>query len=270
MIKNIITYGAYLIIAFILAQLIQSLYIYLIKEKLIKNAIEQGIDKTEINHFSRKRIEKFLRSRGCEGQISVTQYIYIKLGFGLAVCAITFSIWNIYIAFIGLIVGFFLLDVMIEYSNYIDNKKLVGDIIKIYDTLNIQISSGTYITKALRGVYRRVSGKRLKKALDELSADISATHDINESLEKFRRKFKSSHIDNLCRTIRQGVETDQMKNILRDNSHTLKNMVSDKQREDSKIIEYKVLGIQFFILILSTVTVMYGLFNQITSSITKF
>ena len=67
-----------LIISTILSYLIFKIYKEVFKEKIVEKAIEKKISENENGYFSKKRIEKFLISRGID-YISPVSYIILKL-----------------------------------------------------------------------------------------------------------------------------------------------------------------------------------------------
>jgi Flp pilus assembly protein TadB len=255
-----------LIISTILSYLIFKIYKEVFKEKIVEKAIEKKISENENGYFSKKRIEKFLISRGID-YISPVSYIILKFAIAFMILVMCFMELGIYTTIPGAVIGFFLLDIMIELSNNQDNKNFSYDIVRIFDSIRIQISAGAYITDTLKESYLIARHKRLKKALSELNADLMLTNDLEESVNKFNSKFKCKYIDTLCLSIIQGDETGQINRILEDTSESMKEIQRIIQNEEKKSVELKSSMIQLLVYLGVLAIVVFGLINQLTSGL---
>jgi tight adherence protein C len=177
--------------------------------------------------------------------------------------------FNVALAIIGLIIGFFLLDLTIELSNNQDNKKISSDIVRVFDSLKIQICAGAYITNAIKESYFIAKNKRFKKALGELTSEITLTNDFENAIDKFNEKFNYKYVDTFCITLKQGNETGQINKILEDTSESIKEIERIIQKEDAKKVEMKSNMIQMMVYIGVLAVVIFGLFGEITTGISS-
>ena len=128
---------------------------------------------------------------------------------------------------LGIVSGlalFFLPDVLLMYMNKKDNEKMLPEIKLIYHTMEIQIKAGVYVMDALVECYGGVSHNRLKAALLDLAGDVAVHADVYEALEDFQAKFDNAHINALCVTIYQALESGQAVELLRDLGEQVKDM----------------------------------------------
>ncbi len=111
--------------------------------------------------------------------------------------------------------------------NRSDNREMLSDIKLIYHSLEVQISSGVYVTDALSECELSVSHERLANALNVFSADMVMKSDIYASLERFRSSFDDRYIDSLCITVVQALESGQAASLLADLAEQVSDMEED-------------------------------------------
>ena len=136
-------------------------------------------------------------------------------------------IGNAFLTVLGVVAAllFFLLPGwLISYLNKKDNERMLPQIRLLYHGLEIQIRAGVYVTDALAECYGCVQEKRLKQALLDMAGDIVMKADIYKSLESFQGKFDNRHIDALCITILQALESGQAVELLTDLAEQIKDM----------------------------------------------
>ncbi len=113
---------------------------------------------------------------------------------------------------------------LLLYLNKRDNERLLPELKLVYHALEIQIRAGVYVTDALAECYGNVREKRLRQALLELAGDIVMKADVSDSMERFQGKFDNAHIDSLCITVLQALESGQAVELLRDIGEQVKDM----------------------------------------------
>lgn len=113
---------------------------------------------------------------------------------------------------------------LLQYLNKKDNERMLPQLRLVYHALTLQIRAGVYVTDALAECYGCVQDKRLKQALLDMAGDIVMKADIYESLERFQASFDNRHVDALCITILQALESGQAVELLSDLSEQIKDM----------------------------------------------
>lgn len=127
----------------------------------------------------------------------------------------------------ALVVGgllFFLPVWMLLYLNSRDNERLLPELKLIYNALELQIRAGVYVTDALTECYGSVRERRLRDALLDLAGDIILRADIYQAMDKFQSRFDNRHIDSLCITILQALESGQAVEVLADIGEQIRDM----------------------------------------------
>ncbi len=132
--------------------------------------------------------------------------------------------WNIVAGMIAIPLLFFATDFLLLRLNSRDNDFMLPQLRLIYHALEIQIKAGVYVTDALAECYSFVQEKRLKQALLDLAGDIVMKADIYDSIESFQSKFNNRHVDSLCITLLQTLESGRAVDLLRDLSEQIKDM----------------------------------------------
>lgn len=172
----------------------------------------QQMKKSKSSFFNYDIIQKYIMSSGLGYMTKnkLTPMLYILAKFGLAAIGFLAGLQlNLLIAVLLLLLGFFFLDIVASVSNKSDNDAMLDDVKNIYDTLRIQTKAGVYISGALSECYLVVKNERLKRALLELTSDISAKNNITEALNDFSGKFKNEYIDVLSIIIKQSLKSGQ-------------------------------------------------------------
>ena len=136
---------------------------------------------------------------------------------------------------------------LIPYLNKKDNEKMLPQLRLVYHGLEIQIRAGVYVTDALAECYGCVQERRLKQAFLDMAGDIVMKADIYESLQSFQGKFDNRHIDALCITILQALESGQAVERLSDLAEQIKDMeltvLNRKKASLDRSITFYQLGI---------------------------
>jgi pilus assembly protein TadC len=161
--------------------------------------------------------------------------------------------------------GFILMAVMwifpviiINSANKKDNEEMLSDIKLVYNSLSMQIKAGINMSDALLECYSCVRGKRLKKALMDLSSDIVMKSDIFNALEEFQKKFDNRYIDSLCITILQALESGQAVELLNDISEQIKDMETSVMEQKKGKLDRSITFYQLGILSAVLIVVLYA------------
>ena len=272
---------------FQLVKLLLSFIIFVMAYKIVKIAlinksisrftvkiISSNLRKNAEGYFSYERIEKYMKSTGVDHLVnerfSPTGFIIVKIISAILFFMLGISCDNVFLAFILMIIGFFVFDIMIEISNKDDNEKILKDLKKVYDTLRIQSKANVFLTQSLAECYLITRNKRLKKALLELNAKIIANTDINEAIEDFGSKFKSIYIEQFCIVIKQSLESGKKVKILEDLSEQIRDIDEALAKKEEEKMKLKLEFYQFLIYIGVTGIIVYGIINELTSSLMNF
>lgn len=258
--------------------MILTIYVGMISTQKSKETLFSVAKKSSEN-FKKSRLfkydgkEEYLRQLGANymfgRDFTVNQYFLVK--FMAAALGGVFALsFNILAAPIGVALGYFLLDFLLKQSNKSDNDAMMDDIKKIYDTLRIQTKAGVFLTAALGECYLVVKEQRLKDGLQELTGYINVKGDIDEGLDAFRSRFKSSTIDNFCVVIKQSTQSGKTVEVLSD----LADQISDLDeainiRLESKV-QLKQNMIQFGVFGTAVAIIAYGLVVNMMSQVTFF
>ena len=193
------------------------------KYKALSNSTNDYITKSMVNSkvkgFNYGVIQQYIKSSGLAfmfgPKFTPIKYILFKLlsaAFGFIVGVQI----NIFVGFAIMIAAYFLLDFIARESNELDNKKMLDDIKGIYDTIGMQSRAGRYVKDTIVDCYLGVKNARLKQAMLELTSEIIAKSDIQNSVEEFRSKFNNQYIDALAVVIKQSFESGSMSNMMMD------------------------------------------------------
>ncbi|MCR5756092.1 MAG: type II secretion system F family protein [Acetatifactor sp.] len=153
---------------------------------------------------------------------------------------------------------FWLPEVMLIYLNKRDNEKLLGEIKLVYQSLEIQIGAGIYVTDALAECHGCVQNLRLSEALLELAGDIVMKADIYDALNSFQSKFDNRYIDALCITILQALESGQALELLRDISEQIRDMEGTMMEKKKGALDRKITFYQLGVLTVVMGVVIYA------------
>ncbi|MCM1185185.1 MAG: hypothetical protein NC251_07140 [Lachnoclostridium sp.] len=113
---------------------------------------------------------------------------------------------------------------LLHYFNKKDNEKMLPEIKLVYQAMSMQIQAGIYVTDALTECYSGVRDIRLRQALLKLAGDIVVKGDTLCAMEEFQAQFDNRHIDSLCITVLQALESGQAVELLNDIGEQLKDM----------------------------------------------
>lgn len=241
------------------------------KEKIIQKKIEDYLkckvkQDQDLSLFD--KIEKFIVGNGNPLNLDVGGYILVKFSISILLFTITIFKKNIIISLILLVVGFFLIDIIYLINNYTDNAKIKMELPDLYDLIDIQVSAGVFLGNVLVESYIVVENRRLKKALEEMAAEINLTKNIENSLTNFNKKFKSIDIDCFVTGIKQS-QIKMSTEMIEELSKSIKeeNLVSIDQKNDN--IENKIILIQVLIYIGVIMVVLFTLFTELSGTWTS-
>lgn len=252
---------------------------YKITRDLIKfrqmNKVKEAIWKKRLKenkegYFSYLRIEKYLISNGSPLKLTPYTFLQWKIISGVLFMLLLVKEINLLAGIIGLIIGFFLLDLMIYVSNKGDNEKMISDLSSIYDSLKIQTKAGVFITNAIGECYLIAKNKRLKKALLELNADLVLKKDLNGAIDKFNSKFNCSHIDSFCATIKQSAESGKASQALNDLASQVKEINTVLEYQKSNRMSRKITMLQISILLGIIAILLYSVFTELARNLMNF
>lgn len=228
-----------------------------------KQFLTENMKRAKGKSFNYEYMDAFINKYGVNFMIkgiTPVGYVALKLIASLFVMVVTMH-ENVVL---GLAFGpacYYILDFIFIESNKSDNKLMLEDIKNVYDTLRIQIKAGVYITSVLTDCYLVVKNKRLKKAFLELTSDIAAKNDLEESLDRFTYKFDNQYIDNLATVIKQSMTTGQagkMFDDIKGQINDIENAMveAEKQRINTQIIIVQAL--MYVAILVSTVYLCLG------------
>lgn len=245
-------------------------YLFLRNQELLKSyndRFNQSLDDIsssmkgqKLKRLNYSYIEKMLLSNGIKfkfKKINPLKYILINISISLAI-AWFISFIDIWAALVGMIVGYYLFDLYIWYSNSSDNKEMMSDIKIVFTTLKLQTKAGLFITTALTEAFTLVKNPRLKQAILELSGDIINDKSINTSLERFNSKFNNNYIDSLVVVIKQSTESGKAAQSFKDIEMQLDEIQSSINLEEKRKIELQVLFVNIILYGAIIATIMYG------------
>lgn len=228
-----------------------------------KQFLTENMKRAKGKSFNYDYMDAFINKYGVNFMIkgiTPVGYVALKLIASLFVMLVTMH-ENVVL---GLAFGpacYFILDFIFIESNKSDNKMMLEDIKNVYDTLRIQIKAGVYITSVLTDCYLVVKNKRLKKAFLELTSDIAAKNDLEDSLDRFTYKFDNQYIDNLATVIKQSMTTGQagkMFDDIKGQINDIENAMveAEKQKINTQIIIVQAL--MYVAILVSTVYLCLG------------
>jgi pilus assembly protein TadC len=160
--------------------------------------------------------------------------------------------------------------IMINFANKKDNEEMLSDIKLVYSSLSMQIRAGINISDALLECYSCVRGRRLRKALMDLSSDIVMKSDIFSALDNFQKKFDNRYIDSLCITILQALESGQAVELLNDISEQIKDMETSVMEQKKGKLDRSITFYQLGILSAVLIVVLYACVSYMFSKAVSF
>lgn len=230
-----------------------------------KQFLTENMKRAKGKSFNYEYMDAFINKYGVNFMIkgiTPVGYVALKLIASLFVMVVTMH-ENVVL---GLAFGpacYYILDFIFIESNKSDNKIMLEDIKNVYDTLRIQIKAGVYITSVLTDCYLVVKNKRLKKAFLELTSDIAAKNDLEESLDRFTYKFDNQYIDNLATVIKQSMTTGQAGKMFDDIKGQINDIENAMVEAEKQRINAQILIVQALMYVAILVSTVYLCLGQL-------
>lgn len=204
------------------------------------------------------------------GAANPVNYMLVKILALLLLFMMGLSLNQIIVSIVLGVIGFFLPDILLTISNSIDNDAMLEDIKCVYDTLRIQTKAGVFLTASLSECYLAVRNKRLKRALLELTNDISTRREVDDALERFNGKFDCGQIDIFCIIIGQSMESGRSVKALEDISLQMNDLQHAINMKEKEALDRKVQIIELLVFIGLLAVTVYSLGVEVMSSILVF
>lgn len=118
------------------------------------------------------------------------------------------------LAVLGIVIGWFFLDLYLRLSNKSSNDEMMPDICEMSRSVLYGKRGGQYIADALKDSVMVVENKRLKTALIKLRNDIEGNKALDEALDEFERHFSNGEISAFCTVIKSLQTTGQVDEAL--------------------------------------------------------
>lgn len=242
--------------------------ITLLKEKSIhpKDIIKHILDSVEeqIQGSGRYEAKKlYLSQIGVNymmgREVNPEEFFLVKAVTGIflaAVCGFRFGLIGIVF---GGVIGYCGYEILLNRINNAANEKMLPDIKGVFDTLKIKTEGGMFLTSAIAECYKNTRTPRLKQALFEMSGQLIAKNDINDTIDDFGSKFKNKQIDTLCIILKQSMESGRTVEILKDISDQLADMQQAINLRIKNKMESKALTIQLLMYVIILVMCAYGI-----------
>lgn len=230
-----------------------------------KQFLTENMKRAKGKSFNYEYMDAFINKYGVNFMIkgiTPVGYVALKLIASLFVMVVAMH-ENVVL---GLAFGpacYYILDFIFIESNKSDNKLMLDDIKNVYDTLRIQIKAGVYITSVLTDCYLVVKNKRLKKAFLELTSDIAAKNDLEESLDRFTYKFDNQYIDNLATVIKQSMTTGQAGKMFDDIKGQINDIENAMVEAEKQRINAQILIVQALMYVAILVSTVYLCLGQL-------
>lgn len=221
--------------------------------------------KKKNGYFSYDRINDYLNSLGNPLDLTPAAYIIAKFSLAL-ITFISFLTVNTFLALIGCLIAFFIIDICFRLSDKKDMKSIKLELSDVYDLINIQVSAGVFVGTALTEAYLIVTNKRFKKSLTLLSAEIAVTNNIESALDKFSKSFRSIEIDTFVMTIKQSFKTGRIQQAIEDSSNSLKEVNQLIIQEQTNRINTQKNFIQLAMYLGIIFVILYGLMIELSNS----
>ena len=232
------------------------------------------LKKSKLNYLKYYSIQKFLNTKGATYMFgeaaNPVNYMLIKILMLLLLFMVGMSLEGILVGALLGLTGFFLPDILLTVSNSSDNDAMLEDIKCVYDTLRIQTKAGVFLTASLSECYLAVRNRRLKRALLELTNDISTRREIDDALERFNEKFDCGQIDIFCIVIRQSMESGRSVKVLEDLSLQMNDLQRAINMKEKEALDRKVQIIELLIFMGLLAVTVYSLGVEVISSVLVF
>lgn len=239
---------------------------------LAKSTVDTAIGKSKSTYFSEDNLKAIMSKHGLmymlhDYNLEASTFILFKIGFSIMLgiaSAVLFkgSMLAIIMLLFGIVIGFYLPDIILKESNRSDNVAMLDDIITVYTMLKIHAKSNVHITDSLIECQRTISNGRLKEGFKELNNNIlSKKITIEESVDLFNSRFDNDNINNLCIILRQSLRTGHSSEILSDITKQIEDVNRVRSQEKKHQLERKMAFIQvlFFTCIASIAIFVTGM-----------
>lgn len=217
------------------------------------------------SHYA--KVRKFLAENGADfmfgTEVNPLLYDLVNAVFGLLFASVGAKVISIWVFPIGFIIGYRILGAILKLSNKKDNKSIMADIKKMYDTLVIKTEAGMFFSESLPECYKSVSNKRLKDALIRMNSEIVIHNDISSAITNLQGKFRSDYIDTFCIIVRQALESGQTLQILNDMSSQLNDIQKAVNEQKKAQLEREVMTVQVLVYAVMIIIIVYYIFSII-------
>lgn len=213
------------------------------------------------------KIEKYLKKKGFTyyfgGKLTPATYKNLKIIIGLAVALVLGLFFKIIGLVLGFLIGYNLVDYYIERVDKLENDEILKDIGIMLSAIQMQNTTGIYITRNIQECISIVDNERLRKALVELNGQINSKVPLEEALNDFKSKFDNKYIDTLGTSISQisktGAASSMLESITREMIDVL-NVINlrTKERMNERVQIAMILG---YVVVIAMVALnaIYGL-----------
>lgn len=183
--------------------------------------------------------------------INYIGYIFLKIA-----CAILFFIGlygridNVYVAILGIPLGFWVIDWAYKRSNKNELDFIRLDLEDVYNSLRFNVRSGEGLGEALTNVSDVVKrNERLKVQLIKLAAQINLTANVEKALVSFGKRFNYDEIKLFVQCIQQSLVTGIFDNVLEGQATQLsrKNEQYRERKNEGIDKEMLVWGMLYFL-----------------------
>lgn len=222
------------------------------KHRLKYNTLQIYLSKIGANYMMKRVVDP-------------AEYILARFFMTVFIALIGLSMYGVIGLFLGGLLGYYFLPVLLKLSNDKDNEMMIADIQSIYETLKIRTESGVFFTTSVQQCYKVVENSRLKEALANLGSELATTNDVKRSVDTFQLKFKNRYVDQLCVTIRQGYESGSTINCITDILNNLNGMQKALETTQKNKLDTEIMITQLLILLAILTTILYVAFCSMTN-----
>lgn len=221
LIVNILQYVLIIFISFLFFRMITKASFSLSKSS---ESMSENFDNYMKNRKSYSKTKKRLLALGIsyriDTEINPGRYYLYKIFCGciLAVFGVLITKnFRVLPSIFFFLAGFFFLDIYFRLKNKSDNSAMLNDLLRIYLSLKMQLSSNIYILEALQSCLDKISNERLKIALTELVVDMSnKKNTYQNAVNYFEMKFTSPDIKKFCGFLRSYIRYGSSEKYLND------------------------------------------------------
>lgn len=222
------------------------------KHRLKYNTLQIYLSKIGANYMMKRVVDP-------------AEYILARFFMTVFIALIGLSMYGVIGLFLGGLLGYYFLPVLLKLSNDKDNEMMIADIQSIYETLKIRTESGVFFTTSVQQCYKVVENSRLKEALANLGSELATTNDVKRSVDTFQLKFKNRYVDQLCVTIRQGYESGSTINCITDILNNLNGMQKALETTQKNKLDTEIMITQLLVLLAILTTILYVAFCSMTN-----